>query len=435
MGKKLRDFFKLNIIKGDLGLWMIYFLLCMVSIVTIYSASSQMTFKTARHWDPLVSQIGFLVAGFILVVCVSKIPCKYFKLIPILGIPLSFILLLYVLVLKRDVNDASRWVSLFGVSFQPSELAKTMLILAVAVILSKLQREEKVKTKKGTKIIVRATKGGHSKAFTIVSILTCIICGLILPENFSTAAMLFLVILVMMFIGNIPGDLMLKGLGSIFIIGGLFVATLLCAPESSLSKFSRAVTWKHRIETKLGLEEVDVTSQKYKDKTRQENMSKVAIASSGITGVGVGNSVTRDFLPHAESDFIYSIFVEETGVAGAVALLLLFLMLLIRVGRVAQKCDRFFPAFLVIGLGTMMVVQALVNMSVAVGLMPVTGQTLPLISHGGTSIIITSFNFGMILSVSRYAEKCAKNKTAKKKVEDDETLLETDEIYSSVGMV
>lgn len=436
MGRKIKDFFKLNIVKGDIGLWMIYFLLCMVSIVTIYSASSQLTFKSERHWEPMVSQVGFLVAGFIIAVILSKVPCKYFKLIPVVGLPLAFCLLVYVLVASKGVNDASRWISLFGISFQPSEIAKTMLIMAVAVVLSKLQKEEKIKTKKGTKIVVRATKGGYKKAFTIVGLLTFLICGAIAPENFSTAFMLFTVIVIMMFIGNVPVKLMVKGLSVLLVVGALFVTALLVLPSSTLQNFRRAATWKHRIEQKIGLEDVDKDSQKYKDDTRQVNMSKVAIASSNITGVGVGNSVTRDFLPHAESDFIYSIIIEETGVAGAAVVLLLFVMLLIRVGRVAQKCDRFFPAFLVVGLGLMMVMQAMVNMSVAVGLIPVTGQTLPLISHGGTSIILTSFNFGLILSVSRYAEGVAdkKGKAAKKIIEDEDTLLETDEIYSNVGM-
>ena len=420
MGRKIKDFFKLNIVKGDIGIWMIYFLLCMVSIVTIYSASSQLTFKSERHWEPMVSQVGFLVVGFIIAVVLSKVPCKYFKLIPVVGLPLAFCLLVYVLVASKGVNDASRWISLFGISFQPSEIAKTMLI----------------KTKKGTKIVVRATKGGYKKAFTIVGLLTFLICGAIAPENFSTAFMLFTVIVIMMFIGNVPVKLMMKGLTVLLVVGALFVTALLVLPASTLQNFRRAATWKHRIEQKIGLEDVDKDSQKYKDDTRQVNMSKVAIASSNITGVGVGNSVTRDFLPHAESDFIYSIIIEETGVAGAVVVLLLFVMLLIRVGRVAQKCDRFFPAFLVVGLGLMMVMQAMVNMSVAVGLIPVTGQTLPLISHGGTSIILTSFNFGLILSVSRYAEGVAdkKGKAAKKIIEDEDTLLETDEIYSNVGM-
>ena len=417
MGKKITDFLKLNIFKGDNGLWMIYFLLCMVSLVTIYSASSQMTFRSDRHWAPLVEQICFLVAGFILMVFISKIPCKYFKLIPIVGLPLAAFMLLSVLVMNKGVNGASRWMQVFGVSFQPSEVAKTMLIMTVAVILSKMQKDEKVKTPKGIKHVIRATKGGHAKTFKIVGALTIIICGLILPENFSTAAMLFAVIVVMMFVGNVPLDLMWKGILTLVVVGAVMFTLLLVIPEKNLTFMSRAVTWKHRIESMMGNHKVDEKSQEYKDKTRQVMMSQAA--------------TTRDFLPHAESDFIYSIVVEETGIFGAAFVLLLFIMLLIRVGRVAQKCDRFFPAFLVVGLGLMMTVQALVNMAVASGLIPVTGQTLPLISHGGTSIIITSCNFGMILSVSRYADK-VEEKREKKRLQVES--LETDEIYSSQGM-
>ena len=438
MGKKISDFFKLNIIKGDLGLWMIYFLLCMISIVTMYSASSRLSFDTGRHWVPLMTHIGYLVIGFVITVLVSKIPCKYFKVVPLVGIPLVVVLLVYAFFLKSDINEshsAHRWVSLFGINFQPSELAKTMLILATAVILSKLQKEEKIQTKKGVKTVVMATKGKYSKAFSMIMWLSLLICGLIVPENFSTAMMLFLVIFIMMIIGNVPKKLLYKLVGVMAIGGAVFVTVLMVTPDETLGKFKRMLTWKNRIQTAVGIIDVDKDSQEYKDKTWQEDMSKVAIASSGITGVGVGNSVSRDFLPHAESDFIYSIIIEEMGVAGGVFVLLLFVMLIIRVGRVAQKCDRFFPAFLVIGLGLMMVIQALVNMSVAVGLMPVTGQTLPLISHGGTSIMIMSANFGMILSISRYASKAdAQRKPVTKQIKRP-AVIETNEMYSSVGMV
>ena len=438
MGKKISDFFKLNIFKGDVGLWMIYFFLCMISIATIYSASSRLSFSTGRHWIPLMSHISYLIVGFIMVVVVSKIPCKYFKLIPIFGIPIVAILLIYAFFMKSEINEshqAHRWIALFGVNFQPSELAKTMLILATAVILSKLQKEERVQTKNGTKTMIMATKGGYSKAFKMILILAFMICGLIVPENFSTAMMLFLVILIMMFVGNVPRKLLFRLVGIMAIGAVAFVAILLITPDETLGKFKRTLTWKNRIQTAVGILDVDKNSQEYKDKTWQADMSKVAIASSGITGVGVGNSVTRDFLPHAESDFIYSIIIEEMGVAGAAFVLLLFVMLIIRVGRVAQKCDKFFPAFLVIGLGLMMVIQALVNMAVAVGLMPVTGQTLPLISHGGTSIIVMSINFGMILSVSRYAAKSSDKQKAVTKTLKRPSIIETNEVYSSVGMV
>lgn len=437
MGKKITDFLNVNVFKGDKALWVIYCLLCFFSLMTIYSASSRLTFGSMKHWEPLVSQFGFLLAGFLIIVLVSSIPCKYFKLVPLIGLPIAFCMLVYTLFLQQGVNDAARWMSIFGIRFQPSEIAKVMLVMAVAVVLSKLQKEEKVKNRKGeVKTVARATKGGKTKAFKIVSCMTAIICMCILPENFSTAMMLAFVIVVMMFIGNVPKAIMFKAIGACVLIGGLALSAMVTLPDSSLQGFGRAVTWKHRIESKLGLEEVDVNSQEYKDKTLQENMSKAAIAASEIKGVGVGNSTTRDFLPHAESDFIYSILVEETGLVGGIALLLLYVFLFIRAIRVAASCDRFFPAFLIMGLCILFVVQALVNISVAVGLLPVTGQTLPLISHGGTSILVTSFGFGMILSVSKYAQK-VKEKREKETVATVKTykLPETNEIYSSVGMV
>lgn len=437
MGKKIADFFTVNVFKGDKALWVIYCLLCLFSLMTIYSASSRLTFGSMKHWEPLVSQFGFLLVGFVIIILVSSMPCKYFKLIPLLGLPISFFMLLYTLFMQQGINDASRWMSLFGVRFQPSELAKIMLVMAVAVILSKMQKDEKVKNRKGEiKTVARATRGGKNKAFKIVFIITLFICGAIFPENFSTAAMLAFVIMVMMFVGNVPKATMFKAIGACLLVGGFALAALIVLPESSLG-WRRAITWKHRIEQKIGKVEIDETSQEYKDKTLQENMSKAAIAASGIKGVGVGNSTTRDFLPHAESDFIYSILVEETGVVGGVVLLLLYVFLFVRVIKVASNCDRFFPAFLIMGLGTLFVVQALVNISVAVGLLPVTGQTLPLISHGGTSIIVTSFGFGMILSVSKYAQKVKDNKDKLESKSAIKTfkLPETNEIYSSVGMV
>jgi len=434
MSKTLSTYLKLNIFKGDKGIWMIYFLLCMISLVAIYSASSALTFKSGNHWDPVVHQAAFLLIGLLVIMAITRVPCKYFKLLPIIFLPIVIGMLIYMLTVQKGINDAARWMDLFGIRFQPSEMAKTFLILAIAVVLSKMQKEEKIHTKRGVRYVIRATKGGHAKAFKIVGGLALLICGLIAPENFSTAAMLFFVVLVMMFIGNIPIGLMIKGLGALLAIAVLGVVVLLNTPDESLEGLKRARTWKHRIEKKLGHEESMQEEQNYltADENRQVYRSHIAIANSGIIGVGVGNSVERDFLPHAESDFIFSIIVEETGVIGALIVMFLYLALLVRVGRIAQKCDRFFPAFLVIGLGLMMVLQALVNMAVAVGWAPVTGQTLPLISHGGTSIIITSFNLGMILSVSRYADIVSTKKA--EEAEEIEDAVDAKEIASNEGM-
>jgi cell division protein FtsW len=252
------------------------------------------------------------------------------------------------------------------------------------------------------------------RAFLHAGVRILIICGLILPENFSTAAMLFVVMFALMYIANTPFRYLLKTVLVIMTVGAVAVTIVLSTPEEALEDNGRVLTWKHRIEKKLHIHSdendnttISLASAKdaNMDENWQENVSHIAIANSRFIGKGVGNSDERDFLPHAESDFIYSIIVEETGFIGGFIVMMLYVTLLIRAWRIARKCDKYFPAFLVVGLCLMLVTQALVNMAVAVGLAPVTGQTLPLISHGGTSILITSFNIGMILSVSRYAQK------------------------------
>ena len=405
LGAKIKDYLNLNVFKGDKGIWMIYFLLCMISLVEIYSAASNMTFERGNHWDPVLNQASFLALGFLVILMMNSIPCKFFKLIPVLGLPIAIVMLAYLLIKHEAVNGGARWIDLFGIKFQPSELAKSMLILEVAVVLSKVNQRRK----KGDSPAVKdANMQAMRKAFYVVVGLMCLTCGLIAPENFSTAGMLFVVIVAMMYIGNVPFRFLGKGFLVLAVAGALLAAFLIVTPENSLQKYRRALTWKHRIVNKfVATEGADEKNAYNIDEDRQENTSYIAIANSNVIGLGVGNSIERDFLPHAESDFIYSIIVEETGIIGGIVVMMLYVTLLIRVWKTAQKCDRYFPAYLSIGLCLMLVIQALVNMSVAVGLAPVTGQTLPLISHGGTSIVIVSFNIGMILSVSRYAERSA----------------------------
>lgn len=427
-----------NLFKGDKVVWMIYFFLCMISLVEIYSASSSLTYSHGNHLDPMIRQAGFLFVGLIIILIVHRIPCKYFKLFPIFLLPASIMLLLYVLIFGGTINGGNRWIDLGFLSFQPSEVAKAALIMSLAAILSKTQNEESVTGKNGRKTVVMATKGGYDKPFKICSILVCVICGLIVSENFSTAAILFTVAIIMMYIGNIPRKLMLKGLLCIGLAGGLFVGALLIMPDSMAKAIGgRVSTWKHRIENKIGLNKktdnlVEVDGNEYDlAENWQVGNSNIAIANSNVIGLGPGNSVQRDFLSHAESDFIYSIIIEETGVAGAIFVIFLYFALLIRVNKIAKKCDKFFPAFLVTGFGIVLVLQALINMGVAVGLLPVTGQPLPLISKGGTSIIITCFYFGVILSISRYAEKVSETPLAPA---EPVSATETDEYYSATGI-
>jgi cell division protein FtsW len=427
-----------NLFKGDKVIWMIYFFLCMISLVEIYSASSSLTYTRGNHWDPMIRQAGFLFVGLIIILIVHRIPFKYFKLFPIFLLPTSILLLFYVLFFGGTINNGNRWIDLGFLSFQPSEIAKAALIMSLAAILSKTQNEEVVQSKKGTKVVVMATKGGYSKPFKICSVLIGVICGLIVSENFSTAFILFVVSVIMLYIGNIPHKLMLKGLLAVGLFGAIAATLLLVTPSEVIGKMGgRPLTWKHRIENKFGIKTesdkpFENEDNEYKlSEDWQVGNANIAIANSNIIGLGPGNSVQRDFLAHAESDFIYSIIVEEMGVGGAVFVIFLYIALLVRVSKIAKKCDKFFPAFLVMGFGIILVLQALINMGVAVGMLPVTGQPLPLISKGGTSIIITCFYFGVILSISRYAEKV--NETPSNPAEPVSS-IETDEYYSSAGI-
>lgn len=427
-----------NLFKGDKVVWMIYFFLCMISLVEIYSASSSLTYAQGNHWDPMIKQAGFLFIGFLIILIVHRIPYRYFKIMPIFLLPAAIMLLLWVLFFGGTINGGNRWIDLGLLSFQPSEVAKAALIMSLSVILSKTQNAEVIENRKGKKTVVMATKGGYSKPFYICSILILSICGLIVTENFSTAFILFTVSVILMYIGNIPHKLMIKWLFIIGILGAIATCILLITPDSILSSAGgRPLTWKHRIETKFGIKsESDKNIEEENDEYKlsdnwQVGNSNIAIANSNIIGLGPGNSVQRDFLSHAESDFIYSIIIEETGIVGAIFVIFLYVALLVRVSKIAKKCDKFFPAFLVMGFGIILVLQALINMGVAVGMLPVTGQPLPLISKGGTSIIITCFYFGVILSISRYADKVSE--TANEPAEEISP-IETNEYYSSTGI-
>lgn len=443
MGKFIQSILGGSLFKGDKGVWMIYFFLCMISLVEIYSASSRLTFEGGHHWDPVVNQAGFLLAGFVVILFVHRIPCKWFMLFPFVLLPVAVLLLILAAFGGDDntINSTNRWYTLCSVRFQPSEFAKAALLMTAAVVLAKTQAERSVLVKGKKRTVVGAIKGKRYFAFAVVGGVAAVVCGLIFIDNISTSLMLFLVVIVMMFLGHVPNDLMFKGLGGCACIAFVFVATVMVVPESvwtSIPGCKRVVTAKHRIERILDVnkeEEMKATNKSEKqillaDENSQRTYASIAIANSDVIGLGPGNSIQRDFLQHAESDFIYAIIIEELGILGAIFVAFLYLALLIRVGRIAQRCTNFFPAYLVLGFGIMMVLQAFVNMCVAVGLAPVTGQTLPLISKGGSSIIITSFYIGVILSVSRYVEK----KEQKAPVVEAAPNCETSEYYTDGAM-
>lgn len=381
-----------KIFKGDPTIWVVYFFLCIISIVEVFSAGSTLTYKSGNFFAPLIKQASFLGAGTIVVLIVSRIPCRFFKILPLALLPLSGILLIVTLFFSEATNDGSRWLSLGPISFQPSEIAKCAMIIYAALILSSLQTAE----------------GIADKAFKYIMIPTVIICGLIFSENFSTAVLLFGVIMLMMFVGRVPYKRFAQVIGFFLLCGGLGFATLKILPKEYIDEISvlhRADTWTSRID-KWGQDNDDPTKYNLK-KNAQVGTANIAIATCNIVGLMPGNSVQRDYLSQAYSDFIFAIIIEELGLWGATLVVFFYIVLIFRAWKIASRCETLFPAFLIIGLAFMLTSQAIINMMVAVGLFPVTGQPLPLISRGGTAMIIFCFYFGMMLSVSNSAKQKA----------------------------
>lgn len=396
-----------NIFKGDKVIWMVFFFLCMISIVEVFSASSNLTYKSQNYIGPIIYHTGTIIFGVLVAVITLNIPCRFFKLMTPFLLLVTAFTLLWVLIGGQTINGANRVISLLGFTFQPSEIAKGTIVLATAQILSAMQREN----------------GADKKAFKWILWITVPTCFLIGLENLSTAALLFVVVILMMFIGLVPlrqlGKLVgilvflvVIGISMVMLVGHDTTGEKVAKTEQTdqqpkkknkLEKLlHRADTWKGRI-LKFGKD--DVTPQEYDlDKDAQVAHANIAIVSSNIIGKGPGKSVERDFLSQAFSDFIYAIVIEELGILGAAFVVFLYIILLYRAARIASRCENNFPAFLVMGLALLLVIQAAFNMMVAVGLAPVTGQPLPLISKGGTSTIINCAYVGTILSISRSAK-------------------------------
>lgn len=380
-----------QILKGDGPIWAVFFFLSLISIVEIFSSASQLSYKTGDFYSPLIRQVGFVFVGFVIINLISRVPCRFFKLIPFVLLPGSWLLLVYTLLFAKAVNDGARWLSFAGLSFQPSEFAKLALIVYTALMLSAQQRED----------------GANPHVFKIIMIPTVITCGLIFTENFSTAALLFGVILLMMFVGRMPMKIFGK-MASFFVgVAILIFASVKVLPESWVKDSSvlhRADTWVERV-VKFTEKKSDDPKDYDFEANRQVANANIAIASSKVVGLMPGNSVQRDFLSQPFSDFIFAIIVEEMGIWGAFIVVVLYIILIFRAWKIAARCKATFPAFLILGLSFMIVSQAMLNMWVAVGLFPVTGQPLPLISRGGTAFMLFSCYFGMMLSISISAKQ------------------------------
>ncbi|MDD7076383.1 MAG: FtsW/RodA/SpoVE family cell cycle protein [Prevotella sp.] len=400
-----------NIFKGDKVIWIVFFMLCMISLVEVFSASSNLTYKSNNFIMPIMKHAIMLAVGGFIAVVITNIPCRYFKLATPFLILISVATLLWVLFAGESINGANRVIEIAGQTFQPSEIAKGTIILSEAQILSAMQTE----------------RGADRKAFKHILVIALPMIFLIGLENLSTALLLFASMFLLMFIGRVPWIQLgkLAGICVGFALMGILLIEIVGddtkVEDSKLTKvekvekpkkergaiekmFHRADTWKARINKFTDDTEVD--PQDYDlDKDAQVAHANIAIVSSNVIGKGPGNSVERDFLAQAFSDFIYAIIIEEMGLFGATLVVFLYIVLLFRTARIANRCDNNFPAFLCMGFALMLVIQASANMLVAVGIVPVTGQPLPLISKGGTSTIINCAYIGAILSVSRTAKK------------------------------
>ena len=368
-----------NILKGDKVLWVIIILLSIFSFLPIYSASSNLVYVIGKGtpWSHLIKHFMILSIGFILIYSMHKIPHNYFKGISILLLPITILLLIYTFSIGTTIDGtiASRWIQIpiIGLSFQTSSLAFVVLMIYTAYYLAKIY--DKNKTFKSTLI-----------PFWFPVLL---IISLIIPSNLSTASLIFISVILLSFIGGYP----IRFLISIFLIAFLFISIFIISAKMFPDKIpNRVDTWISRIE--------NFNNKNDSKGNYQIERAKIAIASGEVFGLGAGKSRMKNFLPQSSSDFIYAIIVEEFGLIGGIFIILFYLLILFRITVISFKAKNIFSKLLVIGLGLPIIIQAFINIGVALQVFPVTGQTLPLISSGGTSAWMTCIAIGIILSVS-----------------------------------
>jgi cell division protein FtsW len=371
---------------GDRVIWLVVIVLFILSMLAVYSASSSLAFKTAdgnaEHY--LYKQVISAIGGILLMYLAHTIDYRYYsriaQIIWILCVPLLF----YTMFWGTSINHASRWIRLPGIgwTFQTSDLAKLAVIMLLARMLSKNQDEI----------------GDFKK--TVLPMLGAVLIPVVLiaKDNLSTALILFFTSVFILFIGRMAIKHLLLLFAASAVVIGIFLAVLLLTPDSILSHIGRMSTWKKRIETHF------IRKEHNPDDDYQQKQASIAIARGGLLPNGPGNSMQKHFLPEAYSDFIFAIIIEEYGLIGGILVVFIYLLLLYRCIKIVVNAPKAFGAFLAVGLGVSLVLQAMINMAVAVGLFPVTGVTLPLVSMGGSSVVFTSLAFGIILSVSRNTE-------------------------------
>jgi cell division protein FtsW len=361
--------------KGDPVIWAVILLLSIFSLLAVYSSTGSLAYKfqggnTSYY---ILKHATILAMGIVITYITHLIPYKYYSRIAQLLLVIAIPLLLVTLIYGVTRNQAARWLSVPGLSltFQTSDIAKLAIVMYIARILAK--KQDNIKDFKG--------------AFRPILIPLLVVCLLVLPANLSTAMLIFATAFILMFIGRINLKYLFGMVGIIVILLGAFIAIAL-----SHDWHGRIGTWKNRIETYVNSDGED---------SYQVSQAKIAIVSGGLVKLRPGKSIQRNFLPHPYSDFIYAIIIEEYGLAGGVIVLALYLYLLFRAAVLVKKSSRTFPAFLAIGLAVMVAFQAIINMAVVVNLLPVTGQPLPMISMGGSSLLFTCVALGIIQSVSR----------------------------------
>ncbi len=374
--------------KGDFVIWAIVMILSLFGVLAVYSSTGTLAYKRyagntelllAKHLFLLLMGIGFMYLAHL-------VDYRYYYGIARVLLIISVPLLIYTLLFAPVINDARRWISIpiINATFQTSDLAKVALIMYVARMLSKKQEDIK----------------DFKKAFLPIISAVVGVCLLIAPANLSTALVLFSTCAIVMFIGRINFKYLMLMAGAGIVGMGLLIGILFSVPEESLGKIGgRFLTWKSRIEVF-----VNHDGEANKDNDYQSKQAKIAIATGGLLGKGPGNSTQRNFLPHPYSDFIFAVIIEEYGFAGGVFVMFVYLLFLWRTIRIVVRSPKAFGALLAFGLSLSMVIQAFINMAVAVNIFPVTGLPLPLVSMGGTSLWFTSFAFGVILSVSRFID-------------------------------
>lgn len=415
-----------KLFKGDRIVWCIFFTLCILSLIEVFSASSSKTFNTS-FWSPIITHGKFIAGGVIVAWLVHTFKIEWIKSSTKWVYLAGIAMLIYALFNGVSINVSRRWIYIFGVQFQHFEIVKLGVVMLVALILTKAMDGERtyLSWDSALALVSKKLKGDNRDGdYTMRSIILCVAipCAFIFTENLSTVIIIAVVAFLMMIFGNVNWKhlLLLTGALAAFAISGILLLRMVPEEFKEYGSIgSKIVTWKHRIVDGTDSFKIQDADDVVISGNEQLVYSKVAISEGGVTGRGPGNSVRRDFIPHAYNDFIFSIILEELGLLGGIFTIILYLTLVYRCGVIARDCDDPYAIFLVTGLGVLICIQAMMHMTISVTTF-VSGQPLPLISQGGTSFIINCTYIGIIQCVSKYVRR-QNRETAKETTDTQET--------------